>query len=580
METTNMGIKHHAQTASLAEKGGVVDPSARSTSSGGDGSDFAIGDSSAFLTAGSQHLHRKLRSREVQLFAIGGAIGTSLFVQMGSALPKGGPAGLFLGFLIWGMVMVGVNECFAEMVCYAPIPSPFVRLAGYWVDDALQFAMSWNFFFNVAFLIPFEIVAFNILLTYWTTAVPVEAVIVIVMVIYALLNMISVRYFGVAEFYMSIFKVFLICMLIAFTFVAMLGGNPLGDRFGFRYWNDPGPWVEHLASGSTGKFLGFLSCVVQATFTICGPEYISMVAGEAEQPRVVLFKAYRSFVWRMLVFFVSSALCMGILVPSNDKTLKAVLSGEQSGSGTGAASPYVIAMNRLEIPFLPHLVNALIMTSVLSSGNGVLYSTTRTLFGMSLNGTAPKFFSKTLRTGIPIYAVLAGLSFTALAFLQTSHSSAQVLTWLVDLITMGAMLNYFSVALTYLHFHAACKAQGVDRRTLPYRGRFQPYTAYIAMFGAALMGLLLGYDLFITGGWDVTYFFLDYTLLGAFPIAFIAWKVIRKTKYHRMGTADLTVGGLVPEIDEYERHFVPKPMGKIEWWLDRIFNGKGPQYTK
>lgn len=114
METTNMGIKHHAQTASLAEKGGVVDPSARSTSSGGDGSDFAIGDSSAFLTAGSQHLHRKLRSREVQLFAIGGAIGTSLFVQMGSALPKGGPAGLFLGFLIWGMVMVGVNECFGS----------------------------------------------------------------------------------------------------------------------------------------------------------------------------------------------------------------------------------------------------------------------------------------------------------------------------------------------------------------------------------------------------------------------------------------------------------------------------------
>lgn len=77
------------------------------------------------------------------------------------------------------------DRCVAEMVCYAPIPSPFVRLAGYWVDDALQFAMSWNFFFNVAFLIPFEIVAFNILLTYWTTAVPVEAVIVIVMVIYA-----------------------------------------------------------------------------------------------------------------------------------------------------------------------------------------------------------------------------------------------------------------------------------------------------------------------------------------------------------------------------------------------------------
>ncbi|KAK7529324.1 putative general amino acid permease [Phyllosticta citricarpa] len=565
---------HHAKDAAMAEKGGggvAVDPSsARSTSSGGD---FDVGDST-FITAGSQHLHRKLRSREVQLFAIGGAIGTSLFVQMASALPKGGPAGLFLGFLIWGCVMIGVNECFAEMVCYAPIPSPFIRLAGFWVDDALQFAMSWNFFLNMAFLIPFEIVAFNILLTYWTDAVPVEAVVVIVMILYGLLNMISVRYFGVAEFYLSIFKVFLICMLMAFTFFTMLGANPLGDRYGFRYWDNPGPWVEHLASGDTGRFLGFLSCVVQATFTIAGPEYIAMVAGEAEQPRTVLFKAFRSFIWRMLVFFVSSALAMGIVVPSNDKTLKAVLSGEQSGSGTGAASPYVIAMNRMNIPFLPHLVNALIMTSVLSSGNGVLFATTRTLFGMSLNGTAPKFLSKTLKTGIPIYSVMAGLAFCGLAFLQVSHSSAQVLTWLVDLITMGQLINYFCVGLTYLHFHAALKRDGIDRRSLPYRGRFQPYTAYIAMFGTALMALLLGYDLFITGNWDTTFFFLDYTLLGAFPIAFVGWKLVRRTKYVRMGAADLTVGGLVPEIDEYEKVFVPKPMGRIERWLDRIFNGK------
>jgi amino acid transporter len=106
------------------------------------------------------------------------------FVQMGSALPKGGPAGLFIGFLIWGGVMLCVNECFAELVCYAPIPSPFVRLGGIWVDEALSFAMSWNFFLNMALLVPFEIVAFNILLGFWTSVVPVEAVIVAIIVAY------------------------------------------------------------------------------------------------------------------------------------------------------------------------------------------------------------------------------------------------------------------------------------------------------------------------------------------------------------------------------------------------------------
>lgn len=186
---------------------------------------------------------------------------------MGQALPEGGPAGLFIAFLIWGIVMWVVNECFAEMVTYLPIPSPFVRFGSEWVDDALGFAMAWNFFLNEAFLVPFELVAMNIMITFWTDKVPVEAIIVVMIVLYALLNMISVRFFGIAEFYLSIFKVLLMIGLFFFTFITMLGGNPLHDRYGFRYWNNPGAFVEHLASGGTGRFLGILSCLYQASFS-------------------------------------------------------------------------------------------------------------------------------------------------------------------------------------------------------------------------------------------------------------------------------------------------------------------------
>lgn len=281
-----------------------------------------------------------------------------------------------------------------------------------------------------------------------------------------------------------------------------------------------------------------------------------MVAGETKSPRTVLPKAYRSFVWRIMLFFIASTLAMGVLIPYNDSTLAAVLNGDIGGSGTGAASPYVIAMNRLKISGLPHLVNALIMTSVLSCGNGIFFSATRTLYGMSLNGTAPKLFSKTWRSGVPIYAVVACLAFCCLAFLQVRNSSAQVLVWLVYLITACQLLNYFSVALTYRQFHSALQLQGMDRRTLPYRGKFQPYAAYVAMFGCGLMLLLLGYDLFVAGDWDITYFFLDYTFLAAFPIAFGVWKIVRKTRLVRPGGADLTVNGMVPEIDEYEKSIV------------------------
>jgi amino acid transporter len=190
----------------------------------------------------------------------------ALYVQMGSALPKGGPAGLFIAFAIWAGVMWAVNECFAEMVSYLPVPSPFIRFGGEWVDGALGFAMAWNFFLNMAILVPFEIVAMNIMITFWTDKVPVEAIIVAMIVIYAFLNTITVRYFGISEFYMSIFKVLLMIGLFFFTFITMVGGNPLHDAYGFRYWNNPGAFVQHLEPGSTGTFLGILSCLYQASF--------------------------------------------------------------------------------------------------------------------------------------------------------------------------------------------------------------------------------------------------------------------------------------------------------------------------
>ncbi|KAI4740320.1 amino acid permease [Aureobasidium sp. EXF-12298] len=521
----------------------------------------------ADITSGSQHLHRSLRGGEVQLFAIGGAIGTSLYVQMGSSLPKGGPAGLFIAFLIWAWVMWAVNECFAEMVSYLPVPSPFVRFGSEWVDGALGFAMAWNFFLNMAILVPFEIVAVNIMITFWTDRVPVEAVIVLMIVLYAFLNTITVRYFGISEFYMSIFKVFLMIGLFFFTFATMVGGNPLHDAYGFRYWRVPGPFVEHLESDGTGKFLGILSCLYQASFSITGPEYISMVAAETENPRKILPPAFRSFIWRLLVFFVGSALCMGIVIPSNDPTLLAILDGEIGGSGTGAASPYIIAMQRLKISGLPHLVNALIITSILSAGNGLLYSATRTLHGMSLEGHAPKLFSYCTKKGVPLWALCFSLCFCLLAFLQVKSSSVVVLNYLVDLVTCCQMLNYGFTALAYRHFYSALKKQGISRDTLPYKGKFQPYTSYLAMGGTLFMLLAGGYDVFLKGRWSVMWFMLDYAMIGFFIVAYIFWKLVFKSKYVRPGTADLSLGGLKEEIDNYEAMFVPRKSGRVERML-------------
>ncbi|KFY37042.1 hypothetical protein V495_07431 [Pseudogymnoascus sp. VKM F-4514 (FW-929)] len=521
--------------------------------------------------AGSQELHRKLRGRQVQLFAIGGAIGTSLFVQMGAALPKGGPAGLFLGFVTYGSIVLAVNQCFAEMVCYMPIPSPFVRLAGHWVDEALSFAMGWNFFLTMALGIPYEIAALNVLLTYWTDKVPVAAVVVICIVLYAVLNILTVRYYGVSEFYLSIFKVLLMIGLIAYTFITMVGGNPDRDPYGFRYWKNPGSFVEYLTPGNTGRFLGILACMVQGSFTMVGPEFISMAAGEAERPRRVMYKAYSSFVWRLMFFFLVGALAIGIVVPYNDKTLSDTLSGNRKGSGTGAASPYVISMDKFGIPVLPHIVNAGIMTSVFSAGNNLVFSASRTLYGMSIEGKAFAIFSKCSRSGVPYYAVAFSMLFCLLGFLQVSNGSAQVLNWLVGCITASYLLNYFGTCITYLHFHKSLKLQGVDRDTLPYKGYLQPYAAWYAVCGTGIMTLILGYNLFITGHWDLASFFLDYVMVAFFILTFVFWKVFKRTKYVRPGTADLQLGNTKNEIDAYEAAYVPPNRGKIGSYVNRIF---------
>ena len=453
------------------------------------------------------------------------------------------------------------------MTCYAPVPSCFITFTSYWFDEAFAFAQAWAFFLCQALLVPAEITAFHILITFWTDKIPVEATVVVVLLAYAALNCFSVKWFGIAEFYLAIGKVGLILMCFAFTFFTMVGVNPIGDAYGFRYWNDPGPFAEYLTTGSLGNFWGFLSCMSLASFAVCGPEYIASVAAETKTPRKIMPACFKSFKWRLGLFFVGSAVCLGTVIPYNDPTLLSFVNGTASGGGTSAAVPYVIAMERLKISGLPHLINAIIMTSVFSCGNGVLFAASRALFVMGGAGRAPRFLAKTTKRGIPIYSVTVCLLLGLLAMMQVSSAAADVLHYFIDLCTVCEMIVYATTCITYLHFYKACKIQGLSRDSLPYKAKFQPYAAYIGIVMTTLMMLLLGFD--ILSPFYIKWFFLDYTLVGVFPIAVLGWKLWKKTKYHHPRDADLTLGGAVKEIEEYEDLVQPAPEG----WVEKMFSG-------
>ena len=349
----------------------------------------------------------------------------------------------------------------------------------------------------------------------------------------------------------------------------MCGGNPKHDAYGFRYWNNPGAFAEYRSKGSKGQFEGFLAALWNAAFTIGGPEYLSMAAGEAKRPRTYINSAYRNIYWRFGSFFILGALCVGIIIPWNDKHLQAILSGSDSSSG-GSAAPYVMAMKNMQVQGLPHLVNALIITSIFSAGNTYSYCATRTLYSMALEGRAPRIFKKTTRKGTPVFAYSIVACFSLLSFLQLSDSSSIVIEWLGTLITGGQLIDYIVITATYISFYRACKAQGYDRRTFPYYGRLQPYCAYVAVCTLVLLTLFYGYKSF--GPWDVATFFQNYTMQIVAPIFFIFWKLVKRTRMLKPSEVDLVWDR--PAIDAYEATFTDPPQGIWEELLGIVTFGK------
>jgi yeast amino acid transporter len=224
----------------------------------------------------------------------------------------------------------------------------------------------------------------------------------------------AVDVYGEAECYLALGKVFLIGIVFFFTLITMCGGNPQHDAYGFRYWKDPGPFAEYVATGTLGQFQGFLGALWAASFTQNGPEYIAMVAGEAMNPRKQLKAAFKATYLRLFVFFVISALCVGIIIPYNDPSLVAYVTGTNTVGGTAAASPYVIAMKNMGVRFLPDLACALLVTSIFSAGNAYTYYATRSLYSLALEGQAPGVLRKVTHKGVPIYCLVVTMAFPCL----------------------------------------------------------------------------------------------------------------------------------------------------------------------
>ncbi|KAH7132668.1 amino-acid permease inda1 [Dendryphion nanum] len=514
------------------------------------------------------YVERGLKSRHIQFIALGGTIGTGLFLGIGNAFANAGPLSVLLGYTFTGCAIFAMMQCLGEMSTWLPLPGAIPQYCARYTDPALGFAVGWNNWYQCSITLCAEISAAAVLVSFWDPDEKVnQAVwITLIIVLIVVLNIFAVSIYGEAEFIFASIKIITILGLLIVSLVIMLGGAPDKDRRGFRYWKE-GAMKEYVGTGSTGRFTGLWSTLVNAAFSYGGVEMVAVAAGEAVNPRKNIPKAVRRVFWRILFFYVLGSFMIGVTVSSNDPALT-------SSDAKGAQkSPWVIAMKNASIPVLPHIINAVILTSASSSGNAFLYTGSRYLFGVAQNGQAPRFLLKCSKAGVPYWCVAITASISLVTYMSVSTGANQVFLWFQNLTTIAQMFTWCSVCVTYIRFHKALKAQGVDRNDkniVVFKSKWQPYTAWFALCYFALIITFNGFKVFTKKSWgsdELTSFFTAYIGVPIFFLLYAFWKILKRSKVVNPAEADIWTGKAALDAEVWPEIVPRNALEKFWFWL-------------
>ncbi|GKT54104.1 dicarboxylic amino acid permease [Colletotrichum tofieldiae] len=510
-------------------------------------------------TTENRDLKRGLEQRHLSMLGIAGAIGTGLFLGLGGAIQTGGPLGALLGYATIGLIVCSVQFALGEVSALLPVTGSFVRHAEFLVDPAWGFAIGWNLVYGNILSIPSEITAICVLFEFWTDINP-SVFIVVFIVLTFVVGIAFVRVFGEVEFIFALLKILLVIFLIILGLVIDLGGVPGTPRIGFRYWQNPGPFVEHIATGDWGKFLGYWGVMTSAVFSFAGVESLAMAAAETQNPRRAIPRACKRVFARIVLFYMLAVLVVGMLVASNDPRL-------DDASGTAAQSPFVIAASAAGIPAIPSVVNAVVITSAWSASNQSLLAGTRVLFGLALKGQAPKIFLRTTAWGTPYVCVLLFTVFMLLSFMSLSNGALTVFWWLVDLTAAGVLVSWSAILLNHIRLKKAMKKQGIAFSRLPWNNSWTFYTSHVALFMCILILFTSGFEVFTKGNWSASGFVSSYLDIPLVTLAFLTWKFVKKTK--AVSLENIPLHDAFEQADSYPEEPEVKKTGPIRFvsWI-------------
>ncbi|KLN47584.1 lysine transporter [Providencia rettgeri] len=467
-----------------------------------------------------QRLRRELKARHLAMIAIGGSIGTGLFVASGATVAQAGPGGALLSYAIIGLMVYFLMTSLGELAAYMPVSGSFATYGAKYVDEGFGFALGWNYWYNWAVTIAVDLVAAQLVMTYWFPDTPGWIWSAIFLAIIFLLNFISVKGFGEAEYWFSLIKVTTVIIFIVVGVLMIFGIMNGAENAGWHNW-------EIGDAPFAGGFSAMIGVAMIVGFSFQGTELIGIAAGESKDPAKNIPKAVRKVFWRILLFYIFAILIISLIIPYTDPNLL------RNDVKDISVSPFTLVFENAGLLSAAAVMNAVILTAVLSAGNSGMYASTRMLYTLAREGKAPRIFARLSKGGVPRYALLATTVIAGLCFLSSMFGNQTVYLWLLNTSGMTGFIAWLGIAISHYRFRRGYIAQGKDLNDLPYRSGFFPIGPIFAFILCLTITLGQNYQAFLEDNIDWIGVTATYIGLPLFLAIWFGYKIAKKTTFIR-----------------------------------------------
>ena len=427
------------------------------------------------LHAHSGQLQRSLKNRHIQLIALGGAVGTGLFLGSAGALKSAGPS-MILGYAICGFIAFMIMRQLGEMIVEEPVAGSFSHFAHKYWGAFAGFLSGWNCWMLYTLVGMSELTAVGKYVHYWWPEIPIWVSAAVFFVLINALNLINVKVFGEAEFWFAIIKVLAVIGMIAMGSYLLVSGNGGPQASLSNLWQHGGFFPHGMAG------LAMSMAVIMLSFG--GLEMLGFTAAEAQNPRRVIPKAINQVIYRILIFYIGVLVVLLSLMPWDS-----LLTSLNASGDTYSGSPFVRVWSMLDSNTAAHILNFVVLTAALSVYNSGTYCNSRILLGLARQGDAPQSLVKIDSRGVPVRSILATAAVTLMAVVLNYVIPQQALEILLSLVVATLLINWAMISLAHGKFR---RHLNETRQTPQFKALWYPYGNYVCLaFMVFIMAVML-----------------------------------------------------------------------------------------